>query len=488
MQPGGRWGVVRSVALAATISALAVAGAAGAPAAAPSAPAGHEWPGTAAAAPARTLYVGHRDSRFVAVFSIGPRGHLTLRDRVPSGAAPIGITFTPDGHTAYVVDAFSNAVTVYRASAGGMLTELRPRVRNGVKGPSGVAVTPDGRTLYVANQNASKIATFAIGANGELSRAARQVSSGSRLPRELALTPDGDLLFASHWSTRAGRPAVVSVFAVRPDRTLRLLRRVRVGVDAAGMVVSPAGRFLYVDAQTTGKLYGFHIGTRGGLRPIPGSPLDAGRQAEGVAITPDGRHVYVTNVTRKGFVWGFRKVAHGRLRPLPGSPFHIPVVGPEGITVTPDGDHLYTANSGSGDVGAFSIGPRGRLTRIGAFPTRGRTPAAFRGVVVRPDQGPVASMTVHTRGVGRASDFDASASSDSDGNVARFGWDFGDGTQVSRSRPHVRHVYATPGTFRVRLRVTDAEGCSARLVFTGQTVMCNGSTAARAVRHVVVTP
>jgi len=50
--------------------------------------------------------------------------------------------------------------------------------------------------------------------------------------------------------------------------------------------------------------------------------------------------------------------------------------------------------------------------------------------------------------------FDATASSDDDDAIIRYDWDFGDSTAGSGPRPS--HVYAKPGTYTVRLTVTDA--------------------------------
>ena len=52
--------------------------------------------------------------------------------------------------------------------------------------------------------------------------------------------------------------------------------------------------------------------------------------------------------------------------------------------------------------------------------------------------------------------FDARASSDADGSVASFRWDFGDNS--SGSGPTPTHVYATPGDYRVALTVSDDKG------------------------------
>ncbi|MGM7679304.1 PKD domain-containing protein [Microbacterium sp. A94] len=54
---------------------------------------------------------------------------------------------------------------------------------------------------------------------------------------------------------------------------------------------------------------------------------------------------------------------------------------------------------------------------------------------------------------------DGSASSDTDGSIASYGWDWGDGT--SGTGQVADHVYATPGTRTVTLTVTDDRGATA---------------------------
>jgi PKD repeat protein len=54
--------------------------------------------------------------------------------------------------------------------------------------------------------------------------------------------------------------------------------------------------------------------------------------------------------------------------------------------------------------------------------------------------------------------FDASASKDADGSVTGFSWSFGDGTTAATKT--ASHTYTKPGTFVVRLTVTDDSGAS----------------------------
>ncbi|MFZ2501222.1 MAG: PKD domain-containing protein [Nocardioides sp.] len=54
---------------------------------------------------------------------------------------------------------------------------------------------------------------------------------------------------------------------------------------------------------------------------------------------------------------------------------------------------------------------------------------------------------------GQTCSFDASGSSDGDGSVARYLWDFGDGTTSTEPQP--QHAYAAPGSYNVTLTVND---------------------------------
>lgn len=54
--------------------------------------------------------------------------------------------------------------------------------------------------------------------------------------------------------------------------------------------------------------------------------------------------------------------------------------------------------------------------------------------------------------------FDASGSSDSDGTITAYEWDFGDSLTNNRPNPTVDHTFQNPGAYAITLRVQDSDG------------------------------
>jgi DNA-binding beta-propeller fold protein YncE len=442
--------------------------------------------------PARTLYVTNGVTANIAALAIGRDGRPSPIDAlVPTDAVPRGIVFSPDGARAYVVNTGANDITVYAVATDGKLTRLGAPAATGAF-PFGIAMSPDGKAVYTSNSDDDSVSAFAVNGDGTLTRLGDAAPAVDDFPRGVAVSPDGRFLYTANGRSGDTEPDSVTMFAIRPDRTLVRRGSIPMGASGIGIVFTPDARFLYVNCEYSANVYGFRVGADGDLTPVPRSPFAAAGFPLGINVTPSGRHLYVASggspvdpaetVLTHGFAIG----GDGALTPVPGSPFTAGN-GPVGITPTPDGRHLYVSNFGSSDISAFGIDGSGALREIDGspFPTGGARPL-YQSAAVRPNQGPIASFSATARAAGRPARFDASAAADPDGAVARYDWDFGDGTVRPNGGAMPAHVYRRSGTFRVTLVVTDHEGCSARRVFTGQTAWCNGSGAARTTRTVVV--
>lgn len=440
----------------------------------------------------RPVYVTNRGIAFdgtqgphvVARYTIGPAGDLVaLGEPVATGKGARGIVFAPDGRTAYVIASNEHSVYSYRVGGRGELTPLGSPVATEGVGPFGIAIAPGGRSIYTANLVAGTVSVFAVGPSGTPVLLGEPVVTGADKPRNVAVSPDGRFLFVSHGAPPDEEPDVLIAFPIRPDGTLGPAGpQVPIGATGMGLAITPDGRFLYVACSLSHTVYGFRIGPNAELDPVPGSPVPAPKTPEGLAVTPDASRLFVTSVGTQPEVspdddglWTFAIGADGALTTIGRR--SDTATGP-GVTTTPDGRHLYVSNFFANTVSAFESATLRQLTGSPA-PSRGLAPS-FNAAGVLPNQGPQASFTVHSRPANRAVRFDATASSDRDGTVARYDWDFGDGTSLRDSGPRPSHVYRQPGTYRVSLVVTDNEGCSTTLIYTGRTNLCTGTHAAQA--------
>ena len=160
------------------------------------------------------------------------------------------------------------------------------------------------------------------------------------------------------------------------------------------------------------------------------------------------------------------------------------------------GDRLYWAHGSTGDLHRVNWQPGARsgvpvggtdATVDGGHDWRAR--ALFAGP---PNQLPVAAFTSACNGL--SCPFNGSASTDQDGTVDSYAWDFGDGATATGPTPS--HAYASAGTYPVTLTVTDNLGGTD--VQTGSVLAsANGiqfagsaidSSAASATTHTVTMP
>jgi chitodextrinase len=84
--------------------------------------------------------------------------------------------------------------------------------------------------------------------------------------------------------------------------------------------------------------------------------------------------------------------------------------------------------------------------------------------VILPPNGLPKPVFFYSPNAPRADDdvyFDASASTDGDGQIVSYAWAFGDGRSTVSSSPTTRHNYNLPGRYSVVLTVTDDRGLSA---------------------------
>jgi 6-phosphogluconolactonase (cycloisomerase 2 family) len=177
----------------------------------------------------------------------------------------------------------------------------------------------------------------------------RNVAAAGNVVSGLAAFANGSLevLPGSPWSTGGTGPSG-AVFVASP----------RIGISAAG------GR-LVVANWGSDDIGVFTIAGDGALQAVPGSPFaSGGSRPEGVALTPDGRFLFVGHSESRTIV-PFAVDGSGGLARL--DPVDVESA-PNGMTVTPDGRFLLATLPALGRIAVLGIAHDGGLAPVPASP------------------------------------------------------------------------------------------------------------------------
>ncbi len=433
----------------------------------------------------RALYVGGVFGDGIASLEIGGNGSLTATAGSPNGTnSSNAVALTPDGAHLFATNAGKGEIYTYDVNADGSLQATGGIVLPGPADPDAIAIAPDGRHAYVTDGEPEAVRIFAIEPSGSLLPIDTVTLTGADNVSGVAITPDGSQLFVAS----SNLPARIYGFAVGIDGKLTPQTPAFTAATAGtqALTIRPDGNTLYsAAANSTGGIQAFAL-EEGTLLQLKGSPYATGVEHNGIAASPDGKYVYAAREGGpKGSLESHAIGEFGTLSPL-GTP--VAAAGEtDGIAVTPDGRFVYSAGDiANGGVSTFAT-TSGllALTSPTPFPSNVKLPI-FDSLAISPNQPPVASFTATQEGRSEAVRFDARASTDADSTIARYDWNFGDGSSLANGGPTPTHTYPGLGTYAASVTLTDAEGCSTTFVFSGQTASCNGSPVARTQRSVPV--
>jgi DNA-binding beta-propeller fold protein YncE len=391
--------------------------------------------------------------------SLNP-GALTAFDSATGGFSgairvrhsPGALAITPDGSEVLVATGPHKTVVPVNAGTFKAGTPIAVAFD-----PLAIAISPDGRTAYVSGGQHGKVQPIDLTTNV----AGTAIKVGS-FPSALAITPDGSTLYVASNADNVVTPITLA--------TMTRGTPIKVGQAPVSIVITPDGHHAFVANQTDWTVTPLDL-TNG----TAGTPIPLRGPATGLAITPDGSRVFAAD--------DFGSVTQIDVATLASTPVIESGNQFDGVAVTADGLTGYLVEVGNNtlipfDTSTYALGNPTQLGGAGIF---------GRGIAIAPDAAPVAHLDVTTAPHGSATSFDASASTVEYGHIARYAWNFGDGTVAKTTTATTNHVYASAGSYHVSVTETDSAGTSTTIVFTGQTVTRNGGPSARATQTIPVT-
>jgi 6-phosphogluconolactonase len=287
----------------------------------------------------------------------------------------------------YVSTSGDAAITVFRMKSATAEPEMLQKspiaslanAGGGLSTP--MAVSPDGRHLHVAIRKPPlPVASFAIDAeSGRLAPLGM-----ARIPAStpfLATDRTGRFLFSS-----ANPGATLAVNAIDPDGRVEARARqvLHIGHKLHCIVVDAGNRNLYVSSTDDEVIFQFRFDAEAGtLQPNdpPFIKLSGGQDPRHMALSPDGRFLYVTTEAGGRVVCFAVDGATGRLAEksgigmMPDSFSGSPLTAD--IHVTPDGRFLYATERRLHTIVGYRVDPAsGALSLIEATTTE-KIPRAF---------------------------------------------------------------------------------------------------------------
>jgi len=240
----------------------------------------------------------------------------TLKQTISIGNSFVGVGFSPSGDRIWVGGGAGNDVKVFRQLPDGSYTADGTIAISGGSAPSGLSLNANGTRVYIALNQTNQVAVIDTATRAILTR----VPVGT-YPYTTVISADGSKVYVSNWGGRVPGPTDTTdgMFPVAVDprtgipisgtvsvistATNAVVTSIDVGLHPTGMALSPDGSRLYVtnansdtvsviDTATDSVAKTIHVGHLGpGRVPILGSSPNA------VTVSPDGRTLYVANAS-----------------------------------------------------------------------------------------------------------------------------------------------------------------------------------------------
>jgi len=308
-------------------------------------------------------------------YEVTPAGRQTAL-----GDKPLNSAMSPDGRTLVVVNAGQSTQSLQvidtRTSRVRQTVGYANTVVTGTKQAEalyvGLAWAHDGRTLYASGGGNEKIRVFSVTGQALTERPSLPLpttdnagKAANLFPAGIALSRDDSRLYVA--DNQSDTLTTLDVTATPSRGTVHTVAAgptagAAVGLPADpyaghnpfGVALSPDGRKVYVTSQGGSSVSVFDASTRALLQVVavrthPNAVLVDPRSGTVYVANGDDDSVSVLEPDATGAMVSTRTID---LRPYAGAPVGS---NPDGLALSPDGRTLYVANSGNNDVDVIRL-------------------------------------------------------------------------------------------------------------------------------------
>ncbi|WP_432211834.1 NosD domain-containing protein [Methanosarcina mazei] len=362
---------------------------------------------------------------------------------------PEGVAVTPDGKKAYVPDRWGVNVSVVDTATNTVIDTVKVG-----SDPYGVAISPDGKKVYVANSGSNNISIINTDANTVTATVPVGIS-----PTGVAVVLDGSKVYVANSGSYPSYEGTVSVI---DTATSMVTATVHVGNHPSRVAVTPDGKKVYVAN------WGHYVSVVDTATNTVTATVDVDNSPDEIVVNPTGTKVYVAGM-KKGYAAG---TDDGFVSAIGTSNNTIiatmDIVGgsPIGLAVTPDGKTVYVANSNISGNSTLSVIDTSNDTVSATvnIETPGR-------IAIIPDPESVFPVANFSSNVSEGFAPLSVQFTDSSENTTGWNWNFGDGAASKEQNP--AHTYLSPGNYTACLIVNNPDGTDSK--FTTITVLESSS-------------
>lgn len=246
---------------------------------------------------------------------------VATTSQITVGSGPWGMAVSHDGTRAYVANNNAGTLSVIDLTNNTVVATV-----NVGSGPFGVAVTPDGSEVWVTRPGSGRIEVVSTASN----TVTAEVGVFNN-PLYVLFNAAG----TSAWVSNNGVNQVLEL----DQATGSVLNTISTGVGPEGLALSPDGSKLYI-ANSDGQITVANAGTSSAVT-YPG----IASWATQLAVSKDGRYVFVTDNSGTGDIYVFDTVTHTRSNTITVAANTEPS---SGVVVSNDGKAVYVATGPSG--------------------------------------------------------------------------------------------------------------------------------------------